>query len=93
MRPTDQETDLEEIFIGSRYIRPQFIRQVDSLRDYLLRNVRPFTFDGVTIGTQEYCNLIKAYLTSINEGSVPVISDTWTRILQEQSEAALFKSV
>ena len=55
-------------------IRPEFLKQVNALRDKVLTKAKPKQLKGVNLNPRMYVAMVKKYVDAINEGQVPNIS-------------------
>lgn len=72
-----------------RDLRPEFLAQVDSLRQRVLANVKPKTIRGHEMTGSEWLTLVELYVEAINEGVVPSIQSAWTCIQRQGAEREL----
>lgn len=65
-------------------LRPEFQRQVESLRKKVAANIQPKQVLGKTVNGDMFAELATSYVTALNEGGVPVISTALERAVQSQ---------
>jgi hypothetical protein len=65
-------------------LRPEFQRQIESLRKKVAANIQPKQVLGKTVNGDMFAELATSYVTALNEGGVPVISTALERAVQSQ---------
>ncbi|CAD8091386.1 unnamed protein product [Paramecium sonneborni] len=90
VRPLTKESSLQNLEnLDFDKLRPEFFEQVINLRKKILNRIRPKTMNGKTLSGQMYCDLIKSYVTAINNGAVPAIESAWTYICKNECQKAV----
>lgn len=65
-------------------LRPEFQRQIESLRKKVSANIQAKQVLGKTVNGDMFAELASSYVTALNEGGVPVISTALERAVQSQ---------
>jgi Guanylate-binding protein, N-terminal domain len=74
VRPCNDEQDLKSLqTTGDKNLRPEFVLELNSIRDKVYRHCGPKKLKGVNLTARMYCRMISEYVSALNEGSVPVI--------------------
>jgi len=75
VRPAHDERDLKRLnTLQQNQIRPEFLQQVNSLREKILSKATAKQLKGVNLNTRMYVSMLQKYVEAINQGSVPNIS-------------------
>lgn len=74
-------------------LRPEFVEQMNSLRQRVFKRVKPKQLNGKYITGEMLLELCKAYSDSINTGSVPCIESAWTYLCQNECQRAMQESL
>jgi hypothetical protein len=74
-------------------MRPEFIKQVEQLREKIFRKVKPKVLNGKFVTGEMLLELADAYTESINSGSVPNIQSAWTYVCHNECQRAIDDSV
>jgi Guanylate-binding protein, N-terminal domain len=81
-RPVTDEKLLRNIEkVGYEELREPFKQQVELLISSVRNNLKPKVVDNVPVDGTAYCKLIEHLVFSINNQSLPKISETWDRIV------------
>ncbi|CAD8065990.1 unnamed protein product [Paramecium primaurelia] len=90
VRPLTEESSLQNLEnLDFDKLRPEFFEQVINLRKKILNRIRPKILNGKTLSGQMYCDLIRSYVTAINNGAVPAIESAWTYICKNECQKAV----
>ena len=74
VRPVEQERQLQSLqAMGDNELRPEFVEQMHLLRSKIFKKVRPKQLNGKQVTGEMLLELASAYVSAINEGSVPNI--------------------
>jgi Guanylate-binding protein, N-terminal domain/Guanylate-binding protein, C-terminal domain len=90
VRPVSSEQDLhvlEDVDLNS--IRPEFLEQVEVLRNKVLSNAKPKTLNSSLLNGEMLVTLIESYVQAVNKGAVPNIENAWNYICKNQCSKAL----
>jgi hypothetical protein len=74
-------------------MRPEFVSQVEQLREKIFRKVKPKMMNGKQITGKMLLDLADAYTQAINSGSVPNIQTAWSYICQNECHRAIENSL
>jgi hypothetical protein len=69
-------------------LRPEFFEQVISLRKRVLSKMKRKTMWGQSLSGGMYADVVKCYITAINEGAVPNIHSAWTYLSENECQKA-----
>ncbi len=94
VRPTEEERDLQNVqSIDDGQLRPEFVTQMKTLRGRIFKRVKPKQLNGTNITGDSLLSLAEAYVSSINNGSVPCIESAWTSVCKDESQKASSESI
>jgi len=68
-------------------LRPEFVEQVIQFKKRVLERINPKRLNGELINGAILVELIKNYVSAINEGAVPNIENTWQRICRTECQS------
>ncbi|KNE61728.1 hypothetical protein AMAG_06530 [Allomyces macrogynus ATCC 38327] len=89
-RPVDDEDDLQELgSLAPDKFRKEYLAQVDKLIQFVYANLTPKMLFGTQLNGRVFVSIMRQYVTAINSGSVPAISNAWDAVVAQQSESAL----
>eukprot|EP01017_Pseudomicrothorax_dubius_P020968 TRINITY_DN2272_c0_g1_i3.p1 TRINITY_DN2272_c0_g1~~TRINITY_DN2272_c0_g1_i3.p1 ORF type:complete len:666 (+),score=194.62 TRINITY_DN2272_c0_g1_i3:115-2112(+) len=92
VRPLDDEEKLKNAErTSTRYLRPEFLRGLNQIREKILDKCTPKQLNGNFVTPINFIAMLESYIQSINSGDVPTISTAWDYILKTEAENA-FKS-
>lgn len=90
VRPLTKEENLQNLDnLDLGKLRPEFFEQISQMRKQILGNIRPKLIDRSYINGEMFIGLMKVYIESINNGSVPNIENAWVYVCREQCTKAL----
>jgi hypothetical protein len=85
IRPVSDEKKLRNIDkLQKSELRPDFILQMDSLVKKIFLNVRPKVVQGSYLNGKMYLNLIKLYISAINNNCIPDVKTSWKIVVDSQ---------
>ena len=84
VRPTDEEIDLQKLKRDLSKIKPEFVEQVDELRDFILNQINVKLIGEIVLTGEDYLSVAVKYVDAINEGAVPRIEDSWAAVVESQ---------
>ncbi len=67
-------------------LRPEFVEQVIQFKKSVLERIQPKKLNGNLIDGAILTELIKNYVSAINEGAIPNIENTWQRICRTECQ-------
>lgn len=86
VRPVENEIDLQNLqTIDNSQIRPEFLDQAETLRNKVMKKVKPKSFNGRVLSGNMLIELLKSILDSINQGSIPVIENSWKYVVHNEA--------
>lgn len=74
--------------IPDHALRREFIEGVSTLREMIMRNTGPKTYEGEILTGTAIASMIENYAEAFNSGSVPNIKSAWQQIAQDEGAAA-----
>jgi len=93
VRPAHDERDLKRLnSLQQNQIRPEFLQQVNNLRDKILAKANAKQLKGVNLNTRMYVSMLQKYIEAINSGSVPNISTAWDHLVENECREAYEQS-
>ena len=76
IRPISNEGDLQKLeTIDQKELRPEFLEQIDMLRNKVLNNIKPKTLNSRLLNGEMLVALIESYVLAVNKGAVPNIEN------------------
>lgn len=85
VRPLTKEENLQNLEkMDFDKLRPEFFEQVISLRKRIFNRVRPKVMNGKNLSGCMYVDLMRSYVSAINQGAVPAIDSAWTYICKNE---------
>jgi hypothetical protein len=94
MRPAEEESDLNALqSAATAGIRPEFLKQVQSLKQKLLGMLQPKTIRGKVLTGPMLATMIKTYVAAINSGETMTITDAWEAVTVVQGQRAYQESL
>jgi hypothetical protein len=90
VRPLNDENLLRAL-IQQPYdsLRPEFRKQMDTLRKKVSATLKPKKMVGKTLSGPMLVALAENYVSAFNSGGTPVISTAWDRVIESQCDQAL----
>lgn len=74
-------------------LRPEFVSQMESIRDRILAVVAPKQLFGKVMDGAKLAHLVKCYTETMNSGSVPDIRAAWEYVSEATCQTALMNAV
>ena len=94
VRPLINEENLQNLDkVGLDQLRPEFSRQVISLRRQILNNIKPKAINNKNLNGNMYIELIQSYVGAINNGAVPNIENTWSLICKTECRRVMQSAI
>jgi len=94
VRPANDERELRKLnSVPTNQIRPDFMKQVNALRDKILTKATAKQLKGVNLNMRMYIAMVNQYIDAINQGSVPNISSAWDHLVENECREAFEQSV
>ena len=87
VRPTENETALQDLqHAEDSQLRPEFVRQINSLHKNVFKKVRVKSFNGQSLNGEMFGKLAQAYVEAINKGAVPTIEGAWESVCKAECQ-------
>ena len=85
VRPVEEETDLQNLQnLPDEQLRKEFLEQAKLFRNKVMKKVKPKIFRKKNLNGFLLIQLIQSILDSINNGSIPVIENSWKYVMQNE---------
>ena len=85
IRPVENEEDLQNLQnIPDNELRKEFVQQSNIFRNKVKKKIKPKTFKKRLISGAMLIELMQSILDSINNGSIPVIENSWRYMIQKE---------
>jgi hypothetical protein len=93
VRPVSDEKKLRNIDkLPKSELRNEFMEQMDELVKRIYLSVRPKQIQGSYLNGRMYLDLVKMYVNSLNNNSIPDVKTSWKIIIDQQMEKLYDKS-
>ena len=90
VRPITDESQLQKLnSLPTSALRPEFVTQVNSLRERIVQRTPSKTLNGVELNGSAYLQLAQFYVAAMNGGRIPSIASAWTSVLERQASDVL----
>lgn len=94
VRPLTKEENLQNLEkMDIDELRPEFSRQVIGLRRHILNKMRPKTMNNKVLTGAMYAELVRSYVSAINNGAVPNIENTWSLICKSECSKVMTAAI
>jgi hypothetical protein len=94
IRPINDEKKLRNIDkLPVKELRPEFVTQMDKLVAKVFNMVRPKLVQGSYLNGKMYLNLVRMYINSLNNNSLPDVKTSWKIVVDQQMEEIYDKSI
>lgn len=94
VRPVNDEKKLRYIDkIPKTDLRPEFTNQMDQLVQRVFLSIRPKLVQGSFLNGKMYVDLVKMYVNSLNNNSLPDVKTSWKIVVESQMEKIYDKSL
>ena len=85
VRPVENENDLQNLQnLPDENIRPEFLNQCHVLTNKILKKIKPKNFNQKILSGEMLFSLIESVISSINEGAIPVIENSWKYVISTE---------
>ena len=85
VRPVEKESDLQNMQnLPDSSLRKEFLQQAKLFRTKVIKKTKPKIFMKKTLNGAMLIDLIQSVLDAINEGSIPVIENSWKYVVQSE---------
>lgn len=93
IRPVSDEKKLRNIDkLPKNELRGEFLQQMDDLVQRIFLSVRPKQVQGSYLNGKMYLDLVKMYINSLNNNSIPDVKTSWKIVIDQQMEKVFEKS-
>ena len=85
VRPVEEESDLQNLQnLPDEQLRKEFLEQAKIFRNKVMKKIKPKIFRKKNLNGFLLIQLIQSVLDSINNGSIPVIENSWKYVMQNE---------
>ena len=85
VRPVEEESDLQNLqHLPDDKLRKEFLEQAKLFRNKVMKKIKPKIFKNKNLNGFLLVQLIQSVLDSINNGSLPVIENSWKYVMQNE---------
>ena len=85
VRPVEEESDLQNLQnLPDDKLRKEFLEQAKMFRNKVMKKIKPKIFRKKNLNGFLLIQLIQSILDSINNGSIPVIENSWKYVMQNE---------
>jgi hypothetical protein len=94
VRPVLDEEQLQELSsVPSSQLRPEFLKQLDSLSTMIFASARPKQINGSLVNGPALLGLAEAYTQAMNGGKMPIIFTAWEAVVMTQASQGVESAV
>jgi hypothetical protein len=94
VRPVMDETQLRHAAqLSDDLLRPEFVQQMDHVRERLLSVVAPKALFGKVLDGAKLAHLVTCYTETLNSGSVPDIKAAWAYVSEATCQTAMLNAM
>lgn len=81
VRPVEDEKDLQRLDeLDNGSLRKEFVVQVEAARSKIFGGVKPKCINGRKMSGNMFVELIKGYISIINQGALPTVESAWVYV-------------
>ena len=85
VRPVEEESDLQNLQnLPDERLRKEFLEQAKLFRNKVMKKIKPKIFRKKNLNGFLLIQLIQSILDSINNGSIPVIENSWKYVMENE---------
>ena len=85
VRPVEEECDLQNLQnLPDEKLRKEFLEQAKFFRNKVMKKIKPKVFKKKNLNGFMLVELVQSILDSINNGSIPVIENSWKYVMQNE---------
>ena len=70
-------------------IKEEFLEQIEELKIFIFNRIKSIKLNGMPLKGTDYLILTNSYIEAMNRGAIPVISDAWSSVVEEQLKSAV----
>jgi hypothetical protein len=89
VRPVTDESELQGNLLESSLLRPEFVEQMDALRDAVFDTTPVKKVCGAEMTGPLLVTMVDAWLGGINKGGIPKLDDSWTMLVKSKNLDAM----
>ena len=95
VRPVENESDLQRLnCLENEKIRPEFLEQIEILKEKIFMNVKPKNFEGKKFFSGEnFFFFVENVVECVNDGNVPVIENCWNYVINIEMNKKIEENV
>ena len=85
VRPVEEESDLQNLQnLPDEKLRKEFLEQAKFFRNKVIKKTKPKIFKKKNLDGYMLVELVQSILDAINNGSIPVIENSWKYVMQNE---------
>ena len=85
VRPVEKETELQNLQnLPDEKLRKEFLEQAKFFRNKVMKKTKPKIFKKKNLNGYMLVELVQSILDAINNGSIPVIENSWKYVMQNE---------
>ena len=85
VRPVEKETELQNLQnLPDEKLRKEFVEQAKFFRNKVMKKTKPKIFKKKNLNGYMLVELVQSILDAINNGSIPVIENSWKYVMQNE---------
>lgn len=89
VRPAVDERDVRQLqFLPDSRIRPEFMTQVNLIKDRIWKQCSPKIINGVPLTGPLFANFLAQFADAFSRGKIPAIGSAWSGLLETELRAA-----
>eukprot|EP01017_Pseudomicrothorax_dubius_P007048 TRINITY_DN1212_c0_g2_i1.p1 TRINITY_DN1212_c0_g2~~TRINITY_DN1212_c0_g2_i1.p1 ORF type:complete len:878 (+),score=280.77 TRINITY_DN1212_c0_g2_i1:686-3319(+) len=89
VRPLEAESELQKLdSLDESAFRPEFMEQAKTIRKKIFKKIKPKIMNGKPLNGPMLIDLCKAFINSVNGGSLPNIENAWVYVCNHESARA-----
>lgn len=94
IRPVNDEKKLRLIDkLPTNELRPEFLNQMKEFVSRVYNGLRPKLIQGSYVNGKTYLELVRMYVDSLNNNSIPDVKTSWKLVVESQMEQIFEKSL
>jgi hypothetical protein len=74
-------------------MRPEFVSQMNQVRQKIMNKVKPKALNGRQVTGEMLAELAIAYTNAINSGNLPNIQSAWSYVCTNECQRAIYDSI
>ena len=94
VRPVENESDLQRLnYLEDEKIRPEFLEQIEILRNKIFMIVKPKNFEGKNFSGENFFFFVENVVECVNNGNVPNIENCWNYVINIEMNKKIDENV